>query len=62
MPTFPYVLGSDGAGTVVTVGEGDSRFKPGDRAYAFGLMLAEVDNSYYLGINLSVGFALPGGR
>ena len=37
-PNFPYVLGSDGAGTVVAVGGRVSRFKPGDRAYAFGLM------------------------
>ena len=35
-----------------------SRFAP----HAVGLMLAEVDNSYYLGITWSVGFALPGGR
>lgn len=33
-PTFPYVLGSEGAGTVVAVGEGVTRFRPGDRVYA----------------------------
>jgi NADPH:quinone reductase-like Zn-dependent oxidoreductase len=32
------VLGSDGAGTVAAVGERVNRFKPGDLAYAFGLM------------------------
>jgi len=36
-PKFPYVLGSDGAGTVVAVGERVSRFKEGDRAYAVSL-------------------------
>src|SRR5687767_5668727 len=37
-PKFPHVLGSDGAGTVAAVGERVTRFKEGDRAYAFGLM------------------------
>lgn len=36
-PKFPYILGSDGAGTVVEVGEQVHRFKEGDRAYVFGL-------------------------
>jgi NADPH:quinone reductase len=33
-PTFPYVLGTDGAGTVVAVGEEVTEFKEGDRVYA----------------------------
>lgn len=33
-PTFPYVLGWDGAGTIVAVGERVSRFKERDRVYA----------------------------
>lgn len=33
-PTFPYVLGWDGAGTIATVGQRVSRFKEGDRVYA----------------------------
>jgi NADPH:quinone reductase-like Zn-dependent oxidoreductase len=35
--TFPYVLGSDGAGTVVAVGAKVQRFKEGDHAYALAL-------------------------
>ena len=37
-PKFPYVLGSDGAGTVGEVGERVKGFRPGDRVYAFGLV------------------------
>lgn len=33
-PTFPYVIGFEGAGTVVAVGESVTRFKKGDRVYA----------------------------
>jgi hypothetical protein len=37
-PKFPYVLGSDGAGTVAAVGDRVKGLKPGDRVYAFGLL------------------------
>src|SRR6478672_4699809 len=36
-PKFPYVLGSDGAGTIAAVGEQVERFKEGDRVYAAAL-------------------------
>src|SRR5437016_3025143 len=36
-PTFPYVLGSDGAGTVAAVGAQVHRFREGDHAYAMAL-------------------------
>src|SRR5438067_8131989 len=36
-PSFPYVLGSDGAGTVAAVGEQVRHLKEGDRAYALAL-------------------------
>lgn len=32
-PSFPYILGSEGAGTVAAVGEGVDDFKKGDRVY-----------------------------
>ncbi|HVV51482.1 MAG TPA: NADP-dependent oxidoreductase, partial [Polyangia bacterium] len=32
---FPEIIGNDGAGQVVAVGEGVTRFRPGDRVYAF---------------------------
>lgn len=34
-PSFPYSLGSDGAGTVAAAGERVNRFTPGDRVYAY---------------------------
>jgi NADPH:quinone reductase len=34
-PSFPYILGSDGAGTIVAVGENVTKFKEGDRIYGF---------------------------
>jgi len=37
-PRFPYVLGSEGAGTIAAVGEQISRFKVGDRVYALGFL------------------------
>src|SRR6478672_11232957 len=36
-PTFPYIVGSDGAGTVAAVGAQVQRFKEGDHAYALAL-------------------------
>ncbi len=35
---FPYVLGSEGAGTVVAIGEHVSRFREGDQVYALGFL------------------------
>lgn len=37
-PKFPYVLGTDGAGTVAAVGAAVTNVKPGDRVYALGFL------------------------
>jgi D-arabinose 1-dehydrogenase-like Zn-dependent alcohol dehydrogenase len=34
-PKYPYILGSDGAGVVAAVGAGVTRFKVGDKVYAY---------------------------
>jgi len=44
-PTFPYVLGSDGAGTVAAVGSAVTQFKEGDRVY--GCSLASPKGGFY---------------
>lgn len=37
-PKFPYVLGSDGAGTIEAAGSGVRKFKQGDRVYAMSFL------------------------
>ena len=44
-PTFPYVLGTDGAGTVAAVGKRVTGFKEGDRVY--GASLANPKGGFY---------------
>ena len=44
-PTFPYVLGSEGAGTVADVGQQVTQFKPGDHVYA--VALANAKGGFY---------------
>jgi NADPH:quinone reductase len=44
-PTFPYVLGTDGAGTIAAVGKDVTDFKEGDRVY--GAELANPKGGFY---------------
>lgn len=44
-PIFPYVLGTDGAGTIAAVGKDVTRFKEGDRVYA--AQLANPKGGFY---------------
>jgi len=60
-PKFPYVLGSDGAGTVADVGDRVRNFKTGDRVYAFGL--ANPKGGFYAGyaaVNAELASPIPG--
>src|SRR5690242_11314347 len=60
-PSFPYVLGSDGAGTIAAVGADVNRFKEGDRVYA-----AELANpkggfyAQYAAVNADNVSLIPG--
>jgi len=64
-PKFPYVLGTDGAGTIAAVGKDVNRFKEGDRVYAAELgnpkggfyaqyAAVKADNASLIPGNLSV--------
>ena len=44
-PGFPYVPGSDGAGTIVAIGDKVDRFKEGEKVY--GLALANPKGGFY---------------
>jgi NADPH2:quinone reductase len=61
-PKFPYVLGTDGAGTVAAVGGKVKEFKEGDRVYA-----AELGNpkggfyAEYAVVNADNASLIPGG-
>lgn len=60
-PRFPYVLGSDGAGTVAEVGKKVNGFKKGDRVYAFGFMNPKGGfYAEYAVINASNASPIPG--
>ncbi len=71
-PSFPYILGSDGAGTVVAVGEDISKFKEGDPIYGFSsfdgrtgfyseyaIVKADVASLLPTGLSLETAGAMP---
>jgi NADPH:quinone reductase-like Zn-dependent oxidoreductase len=60
-PKFPYVLGTDGAGTVAQVGEQVRNFKEGDHVYAASL--ASPKGGFYAefaAVNSNAVSAIPG--
>lgn len=59
---FPYVLGSDSAGTVATVGSRVTQFEVGDRVYAFTTVNPK-GGSYaeYVVVDTSQASHIPGG-
>jgi NADPH2:quinone reductase len=60
-PAFPYVLGSEGAGTVAAVGAGVRRFTPGDRVYALGFLNPKGGfYAEYVAIDADLASLLPG--
>ncbi|WP_437728613.1 quinone oxidoreductase family protein [Sorangium sp. So ce861] len=60
-PQFPYVLGSEGAGTIVAVGEHVRRFRPGDRVYALGFLNPKGGfYAEYAAVRADLVSAIPG--
>jgi NADPH2:quinone reductase len=59
-PTFPYVLGSDGAGTVVTVGNQVQGFKEGDRVYAMSFATSKGFYAEYASVKADLVSRVPG--
>jgi NADPH2:quinone reductase len=60
-PRFPYVLGSEGAGTVAAVGERVRDFKEGDRVYAVRPFEKHKDGFYaeYAAVNAQDAARIP---
>lgn len=57
---FPYVLGSEGAGVIVTIGEQVERFEEGDRVYAAGFLNPSGGfYAEYASVNADLVSAIP---
>ncbi|WP_437338886.1 quinone oxidoreductase family protein [Sorangium sp. So ce394] len=60
-PQFPYVLGSEGAGTIVVVGEHVRRLRAGDRVYALGFLNPKGGfYAEYAAVRADLVSAIPG--
>jgi len=59
-PTFPYVLGSDGAGTVVAMGSQVQGFKEGDRVYAMSFATSKGFYAEYASAKADLVSRVPG--
>jgi NADPH2:quinone reductase len=61
-PSFPYVLGSEGAGTVAAVGESISRFQEGDQVYGLITTRAPKGGFYaeYAAVDAKQVWPIPG--
>ncbi len=60
-PSFPYVLGSEGAGVIVAVGEQVGRFKKGDQVYAAGFLNPKGGfYAEYVAVNADLVSCVPG--
>src|SRR4051812_43882176 len=59
--SFPYVLGSDGAGTVVSVGDRVSGFKKGDHVYAMSLASGGGFYAQYAAVKARDASVVPAG-
>lgn len=61
-PPFPYVLGSEGAGTVAAIGADVTRLRVGDRVYALGFLNPKGGfYAEYAAVDAACVSAIPGG-
>jgi NADPH:quinone reductase-like Zn-dependent oxidoreductase len=58
-PKFPYVLGTEGAGTVAAVGKRVRRFKKGDRVYAMSLASSRGFYAEYAAVKVGQASKVP---
>ncbi len=58
-PSFPYVLGSDGAGTVAAVGKNVKNFKKGDRVYGMSFATAHGFYAEYAPVKADLVSRVP---
>ncbi len=59
-PSFPYVLGTEGAGTIAAVGKKVRRFKKGDRVYATSLASSKGFYAEYAAVKADLASKVPG--